>query len=271
MCGLKFLFSLSLFTFVLLPKVATVRNLRDLAKIRLDAKNGDSDNGRYTMDLHSPKVIRIGGILPFSTVFQSVEEKFPAQCMGPAADISMEVVRENHLLPQLWNMSFSSRDSHCSSAESMNHAFNYYLGGETNVFFGPICDYAAAPVARQTRFWNMPMITIGAMAQDFRVNKKSEYQLLTRVGPANLHSLADFYVNMFKSLNWTQFKLCYEKSDFADDALYFAADAITSHIINSRIPIDISHHKLSGHDDPEDLLLRVIGHRYSGKLHIYLC
>lgn len=48
-----------------------------------------------------------------------------------------------------------------------------------DVFLGPVCDYAVAPVARYSAFWNVPVITGGALADDFR--DKNEYKLLTRM------------------------------------------------------------------------------------------
>jgi hypothetical protein len=60
-----------------------------------------------------------------------------------------------------------------------------------HVFLGPSCDYAAAPISRQVTFWDLPMVTPGAMAYDFGRDKKSRYKLMTRVG-YNLNSLNTF-------------------------------------------------------------------------------
>jgi len=43
----------------------------------------------------------------------------------------------------------------------------------------------------QVRYWNIPMVTGGAMASDFGTFKKANYALLTRVGP-NFNSLSEF-------------------------------------------------------------------------------
>ena len=41
------------------------------------------------------------------------------------------------------------RDSACSISEAMNEAIDFFANGTGDVFLGPTCDYAAAPVARQ--------------------------------------------------------------------------------------------------------------------------
>jgi len=53
---------------------------------------------------------------------------------------------------------------------------------QAHVFFGPVYDYAMAPVARFSAVWKKPVITTGALASDFAREKKVEYPLLTRVG-----------------------------------------------------------------------------------------
>lgn len=40
-------------------------------------------------------------------------------------------------------------DSMCDIAEAMNQAIQFEERLKTSAFFGPVCDYAIAPVARQ--------------------------------------------------------------------------------------------------------------------------
>ena len=53
---------------------------------------------------------------------------------------------------------------------------------QPHAFFGPVADYALAPVARFSPVWKIPVITVGALSSDFARDKKHEYPLLTRVG-----------------------------------------------------------------------------------------
>jgi len=84
------------------------------------------------------------------------------------------------------------------------------------VFFGPCCDYAAAPVARQTRYWNIPMLTAAAMARDYAVNRLDEFPTLTRVG-ANFNSLALFLVDILHYFHWKRVMLIYNPQGHADE------------------------------------------------------
>lgn len=42
-------------------------------------------------------------------------------------------------------------DSKCSGADAMNEAINFYVKNKLHLFLGPCCDYAAAPIGRQTK------------------------------------------------------------------------------------------------------------------------
>ena len=46
----------------------------------------------------------------------------------------------------------------------------------------------------QVRYWDVPMVTAGAMAGGFGTSKKRDYPLLTRVGP-NFNSLSEFIIS----------------------------------------------------------------------------
>ncbi|KOX79706.1 Atrial natriuretic peptide receptor 1 [Melipona quadrifasciata] len=74
-----------------------------------------------------------------------------------------------------------------------NHVGNWY----GDVFFGPICEYVIAPVARYAGIWGIPVLTVGAQADAFRY--KGDYPTLTRmmgshrlVGEALKHILKRF-------------------------------------------------------------------------------
>ena len=64
-----------------------------------------------------------------------------------------------------------------------------------DVFFGPCCDYAAAPVGRQLHYWQLPMLTAGAIARDFAAGKRMFFDLITRVG-TSVNSLLDFLLEV---------------------------------------------------------------------------
>ncbi|KAG6800743.1 atrial natriuretic peptide receptor 1 isoform X1 [Apis mellifera caucasica] len=75
-----------------------------------------------------------------------------------------------------------------------NHVGNWY----GDAFFGPVCDYVIAPVARYAGIWGIPVLTAGAQAEAFRY-KSEHYPTLTRmmgshrlVGEALRHILERF-------------------------------------------------------------------------------
>ncbi|KAK9308862.1 hypothetical protein QLX08_001278 [Tetragonisca angustula] len=75
-----------------------------------------------------------------------------------------------------------------------NHVGDWY----GDAFFGPICDYVIAPVARYAGVWGIPVLTVGAQADAFRY-KGEHYPTLTRmmgshrlVGEALKHILKRF-------------------------------------------------------------------------------
>jgi len=57
----------------------------------------------------------------------------------------------------------------------------------------------------QVRYWNIPMVTAGAMASDFGTFKKETYPLLTRVGPS-FNSLSEFIIS---TLQWFRFVITF--------------------------------------------------------------
>ena len=124
--------------------------------------------------------VKIAAVLPED----SDRWMFSIARMRPAADIAIQRVVQQKLLAPAHRLTISYRDSKCSESDGMNEAINFYMRDQVNVFFGPICDFAAAPVARQTRFWDIPMVSVGAMARDFRTRRLEVYPLLTRAGAA---------------------------------------------------------------------------------------
>ena len=80
------------------------------------------------------------------------------------------------------------------------------------MLFGPVCDFAAAPVARQVTFWNIPMVTVGAIAFDFKDRHDVIYPLLTRAGTTNLFSLAEGINQIMYTYWWAHFKLIYSRT-----------------------------------------------------------
>ncbi|CAL1539969.1 unnamed protein product, partial [Lymnaea stagnalis] len=117
-------------------------------------------------------------------------------------------VVELQLLPDLHIIS-DYDDSNCSISDGMNAAIEFYAKKKVDVFVGPVCDYAVAPIARQTRYWKIPLLSPGAMASDYGLHKVSMFPMLTRMG-YNMNSFVDFLVQLLNKFGWRRFKTLYE-------------------------------------------------------------
>ena len=110
----------------------------------------------------------------------------------------------------------SYKDSRCSEGHAMNEAINMYVDGRADAFLGPVCDFAVAPIARQASFWNVPLVSIGAIAHDFFAKRSISYSTLTRAGSVNLRGLSDGMRAVMKRYGWKRLKLIYERNGFAE-------------------------------------------------------
>ena len=151
------------------------------------------------------KHIQIAAILPD---FKEGHYAFSYQKVSPAINIALLKVNSMTNLVAYFNFSVEYANSHCHISKAINQAFNYYMDKKVDVFFGPCCDYAAAPIARQISYWNLPMVTAGGMAADFGSHKLQMYPLLTRVGP-HLTSLVEVVIGILDYYNWRKVKLVY--------------------------------------------------------------
>ena len=192
--------------------------------------------------------------------------RFSIQRVYPAIRLALDTVKERKLLEGS-TMVVSYADSKCDISEAINAAFNLYLQRRVHVFLGPCCDYAAAPVARQIRYWNLPMITAGAMAGDFGTAKKSHYPLLTRVGP-DFNSLANFLLNVLHYYGFKRVKLIYNplgQDDIMERFCHLAADHLHRTMLKPENNITQDYYKFLRVANMKMKLTTEIGNTYSGK------
>ena len=71
-----------------------------------------------------------------------------------------------------------------------------------DVFMGPVCPYALAPVARFSGKWKIPVLSTGGQAPAFR--KKSDYPLLTTMG-GNYRMFGVFFAKLLRRYAWEKF------------------------------------------------------------------
>lgn len=145
--------------------------------------------------------VRIAALLPKSNRF------FPMRQMIPAAEVALDKL--NQQLPVSLFLGYGN--SQCSELYGMKEAISFFVRDQADVFFGPVCDYAAAPVVRQSFFWNIPVVSTGSFALDYFISRSTTYAVLTRAGPGNLQSLAESLVRMMRRNGWRKTKIIYQR------------------------------------------------------------
>ncbi|KAK3094404.1 hypothetical protein FSP39_001298 [Pinctada imbricata] len=139
----------------------------------------------------------------------------------PAIEIAVNSTDVRSLLPG-YNLTINYRDSACSETTGPLSAVDLYYKNEANIFFGPVCLFAVAPVARFGQVWNIPLMTPGATAQGFE-DKSGRYHLLTRM-QTTYQDTANFLLTLMRTYNWSTIGILYhdnfDKSKGNTDEFY---------------------------------------------------
>ncbi|NXB58833.1 ANPRA protein, partial [Struthidea cinerea] len=150
--------------------------------------------------------------------------------VGPAVRLAAAAVNSRRdLLPGFtlgWVFG-NSEDRHgvCSDMAAPLVAVDLRLSHHPAAFLGPGCVYSAAPVARFTSHWQLPLVTAGAEAHGFD-DKSEEYGLTTRAGPSH-RKLGELGVQLHRRFNWTRRALLvYWDERVGDRPYYFAAEGL---------------------------------------------
>lgn len=170
----------------------------------------------YSRNLTEIPVQLRGGIEPSWPFF--------LQMAMPAIRMAQE--RVSQTMPDL-NLTIKADNSYCSSTETQFKSVELRYAFEADVFFGPCCEYSVSPVVRFLNFWNVPLVTAGAMAQGFDKNLVSSNRLLTRL-QGGYTKAAEFVTMIFRRYDWEHVVLIYEDGSFAEEVrdCYFCMGAI---------------------------------------------
>ncbi|XP_005102141.2 atrial natriuretic peptide receptor 3, partial [Aplysia californica] len=184
---------------------------------------------------------------------------FSIKRIRPALEIAVEKVRApDGPLPGR-EIEINYRDSNCSSADAMNEAINFYVRNKSHVFLGPCCDYAAAPVGRQTRYWQIPIITT-ALARDFALAKGDKFSMMTRMGPS-INKLAEFLKAILLKFKWNVFKILYQPNglDNVMDMMCHVMAESVHFSLGYDLGYVIPYFKFEGVQDMLDMMTKEIG------------
>lgn len=177
--------------------------------------------------------IHIAAILP-----KSERMLFSISRMTPAFEVAKETVEKKGLLAD-YELAATFEDSKCSGRDAPIKAFDIYRNIGVQLFLGPVCDYALAPIARYAPFWNIPVISPGGLAHDFGADKtvpNMEFPTLTRIG-ATFNTLAQCVIRLVKTFSWRRVKVIYTGNGLEEVSPRFCFLAIGA-LINY-----IKHHK----------------------------
>ena len=201
-------------------------------------------------------VAKIATILP-----KDEKRLFSISKISIAIELALNELKSYDFRDRNITFNVSYADSKCADAQGMNEAINMYMHNMVDVFFGPNCDYSVAPVARQVTFWNLPLISGGAMARDFKINKRLEYPLLTRVGPADFNTLSNFIVNFFGVMKWNNPYIIYDRMEQKGVLEEFCNLFTNSLHYNA----NYDYYKMEHPFNYRKILTEVIGNTYAGE------
>ncbi|OCT66711.1 hypothetical protein XELAEV_18042962mg [Xenopus laevis] len=150
--------------------------------------------------------------------------------VGPAIQLAIDRINNDpSLLPDLHVQTFlgnsEDKDGVCSDSTAPVVAVDLQFTHHPEVFLGPGCIYTAAPVARFTAHWKVPLITVGASAYGFN-DKTDVYQYTTRTGLIPT-KLGLFVAHLHQQYNWTsRAMIVYRDSSVDDRPCFFTMEVI---------------------------------------------
>lgn len=122
-----------------------------------------------------------------------------------------------------------------------------------------------APIARYAPFWNVAVITVGALAQDFRKNKFTEYKTLTNIG-ATMYWLDKFVTKVFNHFGWKQVIFLFDK-DYQEQITnfncYLTMASLKAALLNAKITVDYKIWEKQDTRSVETILINYVGNKFS--------
>ncbi|GFR89688.1 atrial natriuretic peptide receptor 3-like [Elysia marginata] len=210
-----------------------------------------------TVAVHTGNKTAVNAVLmvPWSTKYQYSYIK-----VMPEVELALQKIDSNpYLLPNHY-LRLRYFDSKCDETSPMNYSINAYMDNMADVFFGPCCDFALAPVSRQTKIWDIPVITFGADAPDFKLLKKEKYSTLTRAGPYDCLEMADLMINRIMFFQWKKLNIVYNGEE---QYFYFLATAVKKTCEKMKLKCEPTN--LRDQPEPETMLKKLLGLDYSGR------
>lgn len=205
-------------------------------------------------------IYKLGAVLPFDSKWL-----FSSQHLHPAGEVALSRIWELGILPNE-SLTILFRDSKCNEAAGMNQTINLVVEDDIDALLGLVCDFSAAPVARQVTFWNLPLVSVGAMANDFFVRRKDVYPMLTRASPVDLRSMVNAIEEISSAHNWTRIKVLFNRdgqNNLLPACCYLLGEAFVRTLPS--LGKELDYYSIESTDTPEKILLEEVGNQYSGR------
>ncbi|NXY41550.1 ANPRC protein, partial [Ceuthmochares aereus] len=166
------------------------------------------------------KLIRVLVLLPQDDAYL-----FSLGRVRPAIEYAVRSLRESgEGLPPGYAFQLTYEDSACGNRALFSLVDMVALQRRRpDLLLGPVCEYAAAPVARLAAHWDIPMLSAGALAAGFGA-KGGEYSHLTRVAPAYA-KMGEMLLALFRHHQWSRATLLYSDSN-PERNCYFAVEGV---------------------------------------------
>ncbi|NXY88484.1 ANPRC protein, partial [Alcedo cyanopectus] len=166
------------------------------------------------------KLIRVLVLLPQDDAYL-----FSLGRVRPAIEYAVRNLRESSAgLPPGYAFQLTYEDSECGNRALFSLVDMVALQRRRpDLLLGPVCEYAAAPVARLASHWDVPMLSAGALAAGFGA-KGGEYSHLTRVAPAYA-KMGEMLLALFRHHQWSRATLLYSDSN-PERNCYFAMEGV---------------------------------------------
>ncbi|XP_060676614.1 atrial natriuretic peptide receptor 1-like [Hemiscyllium ocellatum] len=173
-----------------------------------------------------PELVTIAVVLPQN----NTSYPWVWQRVGPAVRLAQDTINKEPWLLSGHQLTYvfgncEDKLGTCSESIAPLVAVDLKFTNNPNVFVGPGCVYTAAPVARFTGHWKVPMLTAGAPAYGFS-RRSASYSLLTRTGPSH-GKLGEYVASIHQLFNWTKRALFIYNDEKTDDRpCYFAVEGM---------------------------------------------
>lgn len=180
--------------------------------------------GRRERETLPPQKIEVLVLLPRDDSYP-----FSLARVRPAIEYALRSVEGNGTGPRLLlpgtRFQVDYEDSDCGNRAlfTLVDRVAAARGTKPDLILGPVCEYAAAPVARLASHWDLPMLSAGALAAGFQ-HKDTEYSHLTRVSPAYA-KMGEMMLALFRHHQWSRATLLYS-DDNLERNCYFTVEGV---------------------------------------------